>query len=189
MWSKKLGKVGLFSILYFDNEKDFEIETRKRIYEHIIKSPGLHLREIQRQLQIPLTVCEYHLNYLIEKQLLNAKDDKYFRRYYPANFSAKEKEIIACLRQENPRKIVLFLLQNENTFHRDIVQSLRLPPSTVSFYLNYLAEHSVISKIRFGRETKYIIADKDIVIKMLIAYRQSFLDKLVDRFLEVWFEK
>lgn len=68
------------------------------------------------------------------------------------------------------------MLLNANANYTDLVNHLKLPQSTISFYIN-------------STETRYEILNKEIVIKILISYKQSFLDKLVDRFLEIWFEK
>ena len=47
-----------------------ENENRKKIYETIERSPGIHLREIQRILDMPLTTLEYHLSYMTRKKII-----------------------------------------------------------------------------------------------------------------------
>jgi predicted transcriptional regulator len=40
------------------------IENRRIIFNHILNNPGMHFRKIQRDLKIPKTTLDYHLNYL-----------------------------------------------------------------------------------------------------------------------------
>lgn len=40
------------------------LETRKKIYELISSSPGLHKREIARELNMSLSTVDYHLHYM-----------------------------------------------------------------------------------------------------------------------------
>jgi len=39
---------------------------------------------------------------------------------------------------------------------------------------------------RKGRKTFYDVVDKQEIVNLLISYRESFLDSLVDRFVEMW---
>ncbi len=50
-------------------DKALELEARRTIYEFVVSSPGTHLREIQRQIDLPLGTVEYHLKYLVDKEM------------------------------------------------------------------------------------------------------------------------
>ena len=54
-------------------DKSLELESRRKIYEAIEKVPGIHFRELNRRLGIPLGVIEYHLKYLEQHELIVAK--------------------------------------------------------------------------------------------------------------------
>jgi len=45
-------------------EEILENDRRRKIYTVIKKNPGLHIRELQRVLDIPLASLQYHLNYM-----------------------------------------------------------------------------------------------------------------------------
>jgi len=49
-----------------------ELETRKKIYETVKRFPGLHLREIARQLDMSVPLVDYHLNFWRNMVLLQA---------------------------------------------------------------------------------------------------------------------
>lgn len=47
-----------------DEEQALDLEIRRKIYNHIVNSPGLYERELSRALNIPLSTLDYHLYYL-----------------------------------------------------------------------------------------------------------------------------
>ena len=165
-----------------------ELDVRRRIYYMIQESPGLHFRELQRTLDMPIGQLEHHLRFLEKQDMVKAKEDRYYLRYFPSKMDTRETRILASLRQEKPRRIVVYLLEHPRTSHKELVEHLDVRPSTMSFYLKDLVEKGVLGKEKQGRENLYWIEDEKRVIELLLSYRRSFLDKLVDRFLEVWLE-
>jgi len=88
-----------------------DYEKRKKIYELILKNPGLHLRELSRILDIPMGSLRFHLNSLKKHDLITTKKIGRFKRYYAIYMvSNKDKEILNLLRQEIPRRIIILLL-------------------------------------------------------------------------------
>ena len=57
-----------------------ENERRRKIYAAIERSPGIHLRELQRMLSMPLTTLEYHLSYMARKKILFAETQSHHKR-------------------------------------------------------------------------------------------------------------
>ena len=91
------------------------------------------------------------------------------------------------LRQKSIRKIILFILINPNCYHEQIVYSVQLAPSTVSWHLKKLNDVNIISFSKKGRKTYYkILSDKDEIMNLLISYQESFLDSIVDNIVEMW---
>ena len=172
-----------------NKEEILELKTRRKIYNHILKHPGLHEREISRQLDIPLSTIDYHLFFLKKRELITDRTDERFTRYYvTGEIGTKDKKIIAALRQNVFRKAIVFLLLNPDSFHRDICNHLGLAPSTTSFHLNRLAELYILNRVQIGRETKYNIEEPEYISDLLITYQKSFFDDAVDRFVEAWLE-
>ena len=172
-----------------EKEEILELKTRRKIYNCILKHPGLHEREISRQLDIPLSTVDYHLFFLKKKELItNRIDDRFARYYIIGKISTKDKKIIAALRQKVFRKVIVFLLLNPDSFHRNICGHIGLAPSTITFHLNRLAELEIIVRIETGRETKYHVEEPEYISKLLITYQKSFFDDAVDRFVDSWLE-
>lgn len=167
---------------------EIELETRRRIYDFVVANPGTHLRAIKEELEMPMGQLEYHLHYLEQRGLLDAKEDRYYKRFFPAEMSATDRRVLSAIRQEKPRQIVLFVLQEPGADHRTIQRELGIGASSLSFYMKDLMAKEIIARTREGRRSLYTVVDVERVVKLLITYRPSFLDKMVDRFLETWLE-
>ena len=165
-----------------------ENEKRRKIYALIEVSPGIHLRELQRTLDIPLTTLEYHLSYMARKKILFAETEGHHKRYYTKPLDSEEKKVLAALRQKRMREIVLLVLENGKIKKQLLAERLKLPHSTLSSYLKYLVSKNILTREKIGYENLYTVREEDKVAKVLIAYRPSFVDKLVDRALNTWME-
>src|SRR5512136_1064090 len=93
-------------------EEILENDNRRKIYTVIEDSPGIHLRELQRILDMPLTTLEYHLSYMTRKKILFPETEGHHKRYYTKPFDPEDKKVLAALRQKRMREIVLVVLEN-----------------------------------------------------------------------------
>jgi len=163
------------------------LEQSQQIYEHILRFPGSHFREIQRHLKLPVGTLQYHLTNLRRDELIIQKKDGEYVRYYAIGlFTEREKKLLSLLRQSPIRHIAIMLLTNEELNHKRIVAELQLSPATTSWYLDKMLESKLVKKKRKGKRVIYSVARPDEIAKVLITYRSSFLDNIVDRFIEIW---
>ncbi len=169
-------------------EEILENENRRKIYEGIEHSPGVHLRELQRILDMPLTTLEYHLSYMVRKKIIYSETDTHYKRYYAKPLGEEDKKVLSALRQKRLREIVLLILSNQKAKYQFMAEYLKIPHSTLSFYLKYLIDNGILLKEKVGYETIYTVKDEDKVVKVLIAYKASFLDKLIDKTVAMWLE-
>jgi len=172
-----------------DLELELELDTRRRVYEFIKNNPGTHMREIQRRLTMPIGVLKFHIQYLIKHDMITEKPDRYYKRYYLiGTLGSVDKEALSVLRQQYPRWIILYLLDHSVAKHKELLSKFNLKPSTLSFYLKSMVNKKIVIRTRAGRQSSYSLTNPEAIIKILITYRPSFFDKLVDRFLETWFD-
>ncbi|HLE97449.1 MAG TPA: helix-turn-helix domain-containing protein [Candidatus Thermoplasmatota archaeon] len=169
-----------------DPSKALELESRRRVYQHLLRIPGAHMREIGRVLGMPMGTLEYHLNYLVKAGLLSAREDPRYTRYFPTGgVDRREKDVLAVLRQETPRRIATLLLQTPDASHGEIHAHFRVSASTLSFHLKKLVHAGVCIQTKTGRENLYRVADPELVTQVLVTWRESFLDDVVDRFADM----
>ena len=164
-----------------------KISTRRKIYEEIVLNPGLHFRELQKRLDIPTGMLEYHLSVLEREGVIVSKmDGKYKRFFANTHMSRDERRIMGALRSEIGRRIVIFLLENGRSRHADMAESLGIRGSTLSYHLTKLVKSGIIGREEEGREVFYFVIDPEKVAATIVKYRKSFLDVLVDNFVR-WY--
>ena len=167
---------------------EFELETRKDIYELIRDSRGVHLREIERRLNIVMGNLQYHLQYLENKDLILSYKDEEYVRYFVKDrvLGEKERKILSLLRRSGCRHILINLLQTPGMNNKELSAAIGLSPSTVSWHLNKLLKAGVIEKKKVGRTSNFKIIDPELVVDLLISYKESFLDSILDNFTQMW---
>jgi predicted transcriptional regulator len=165
-----------------------ENEKRRKIYSVIEANPSIHLRELQRILNMPLATLEYHLSYMTRKRILFGETDNHHKRYYTKPLDPQDKKVLSALRQKRMREIVLVTLANGKVKYQSLSDQLKLPHSTLSLYLKHLVDNNILARDKIGYENLYTVQDEERVAKVLTAYKSSFIDKLVDKTLNTWME-
>jgi len=121
------------------------------------------------------------------KGLIACEKDGNNLRYFPKEFNSGNKKLMGVLRQKSLMRIILFIITHEGCSHEQIAAHVKLSPSTASWHLKKLEEEGMIAPVKGGRKTFYeVSANKEEIAKLLITYRKSFFDALVDRAIEMW---
>jgi len=129
-------------------EKLIEIGKRKKIYNFIVKNPGLNKREISRRLSIPITTLTYHLKYLKKLDLINERIDGEYLRIFASNKIGKNDEKLLCLfRNKNSCKIFLYLLFSISFSQIELSKELELSSPTVSYHLKKMVKMGIIEEV------------------------------------------
>lgn len=164
---------------------------RKTVYEAVVRNPGVHLREIERMTELPLGVVRHHLERMERDGLVFSRQDRHFKRFFskgrlPPNIPT---ETFDALRQDGPRMIVLHLLNNPASAHGRMAEALGIPASTLSTYLSLLMRKKMVTRERRDRRSLYSVRDEEGVVKVLMVYKSSFFDALVDRAISAYLER
>jgi predicted transcriptional regulator len=176
-----------------EHTEDFtklDIKIRRDIYSFIKANPGLHLRALQRALNLSLSNLRYHLDYLVRQELLEVNSDGYRKTYFTAHEILKwDRGVLALLRQRIPRAIIIFLIEErlKSSFIK-IQRQMNISKSSLSFQLKKLIKNNIIIVERLKGRNYYDIPDEDKerIMKLLIIYQPSFLDESIDRVVDVW---
>lgn len=159
---------------------------RQRILALVREFPGLHLREIARQLDTSVALVEYHAPALEEKGLIHLERDQRYLRLYPERGSERltpnERRHVAVLRQELPLQVCLRLLDADGPLrHGELVDSLGISKSKLSFHLNKLTDAGLVHKVDDGA---FDLVDREATTDLLVAHRPT--PDLRDRFHDLW---
>ncbi len=165
-----------------------ELDTRKKIYSQVERAPGIHFRELQRRTDLAIGSLQYHLDVLQKQHLVKSRKKGKFTRFFPVygEQSEEEKVALSLFREESVRKIVLFLVQKKRATNKQLARFLGLAPSTVSFHMQKLIKAGLVEKKRRKKKTYFSLANAEQAKEIIIGYRKSFLDDLVDSFVEMW---
>jgi predicted transcriptional regulator len=155
-----------------------ELEKRKKIYNYILRNPGLHLSELARKLDIPKTTLNYHLKYLEKKGKITSRSGSLYLRYFPANkLKEIDKNILNLIRQDIPCEIIIYLFLNPYSSRLKISEHLKKHPTTISFHLYKLMDKDIIESFKFENEGRYRIKHTENVLNLLLKYGRRFLDE------------
>jgi len=176
--------------------KALQLNVRKRIYDTVEASPGLHFREIQRRTGLAVGSLQYHLDYLQKHHILRTQTEGKFVRYYSVRGPSVEthpqtqigQQTMAFLRHASTRKIILFLLTEKRANNERIAEQIALSPSTTSWHLDKLVEAGVLQRSREGRKTFFTLVSPESAKHLLVNFKQSFLDQAVDNFVDLTLE-
>lgn len=169
------------------DEEILGLERRRRVYQLIRSHPGLHLRELERRLPISLGDLRYHVDYLEREGLVSSKSDGYRKAYFSVrDVSVLDRGLLALLRQRSPRRIVLHLLAGGEATAEDLQAAVGLSRSTLSFHLRKLREAGLVRVRREEGRHLHRLEDEERTARVLLTYRDSFLDTAVDRVLDAW---
>jgi predicted transcriptional regulator len=157
-------------------------ETRARIRDCIDDNPGIHFNAVSRKLDIATGQTQYHLRKLVRAEKVT-KEGLYGRtHYFPPTFSEWERGVIALLRRETSREIVLLLLGAAPLPPAEIADRLDLARSTVEWHLSRLVENEIAEKRKPEDDLVITLTENEEIYRLLREIEPRLVDRLVDRF-------
>jgi len=162
-----------------------ELEKRREIYAVIKKNPGLNISKIAEKLNMRVSLLVYHLTYLERYEIVTCVKDGWFKYYYAKeDLGSKDRQILALLRKEKFLKIVLLILKNPNSAHKDLLPNIDVKRSTLSYYLDKLVKKRIITESsEEGKHKTYVVPDEKQIIRIITQYKPY---KAVDGAYEIW---
>jgi DNA-binding transcriptional ArsR family regulator len=164
-----------------------DLQARRRIVEFIRESPGLHMRELASRLDMPVSTLEYHCYQLTKHGHLVTRESAGFKSYYPGEgMDRRDKDVLYLVRHLAPRRICAHLLLHPGATPKELRETLDFSAPTLTFHLNKLRGAGIVTEEPAGRTKKLLVADPERVANLLVTYRKSFMDDVVDRFAAAW---
>ncbi len=162
-----------------------ELEIQKQIFSLVEKEPGLSLTKVAEMLNISVELARYHLQYLEKNEVVSSTKEEKFRRYFVLNkVGVRDKLYFSVFRQEMLLKIVLFIMNNPNAQHGEILIYFNIKTrSLLSYYLNKLTKKGIIQIQIEGKERRYVLQNQLEVIQFLMKYEPY---SAVDGIQESW---
>lgn len=162
-------------------------ETRSHVRDCVHEHPGVHFNEISRKLDIATGQTQHHIRRLLRANELTSENICGRTHYYPPTYTSWERGVIALLRRETSREIVLVLLEENRQHPAEITERLGLARSTVEWHLSNLIEQDIVTKqtVSNQRGSKQLVVEldqPDSVYRLLREIEPRPSDRLADRF-------
>jgi predicted transcriptional regulator len=159
-----------------------DLPIRKRIFDYIRVNPGVHFRVMQRDLELAVGQLDFHINAMLKSEVIVKEHVSGNVGFFVRDkFTKQEKDALSLLRREIPRGIILYLLENPGSNPGTLLEHFTFTGATLSYHLRRLERIGILKAETIGRERKYSIGDEEMVKSLLIMYKDSIVDRIVDR--------
>ena len=171
----------------YDREKT---ENRDRIYEYIKNNPGVHLRMIVKDLELAMGTTQHHLDILERSGKIRSRRVNLHRHYYGAEIPSDSSEIIlAFLKHETSRDILIYLVEHPNPTQSDIVNFIHFSAPTISWHMSRLVEADIVLATRDGKSVRYNLKrNTREITDLLKLYHPTIWNKMLDRIADLFLE-
>ena len=78
-------------------KSNLELQTRRDIYNYVLRFPGSHLTDISKKLLLRKNNVDYHLKILEKNGLVEKCSDETYDRYFPTKLEGKKAEKVITL--------------------------------------------------------------------------------------------
>ncbi|PSG96949.1 hypothetical protein BRD56_07660 [Thermoplasmatales archaeon SW_10_69_26] len=154
-----------------------EHDTRQKMFEYIWEAGAVHLRQLAQTLDLSTTNATWHLDKLVDADLIGEVKVNGYRMYYPrgAGRLLREQCLVAGqIQSENARAIIDYVADNPGSHQRAIARALDVNHGTARWHLSRLEEADLLESRQEGRVTAY----------RLTSHAERVLDELPPRQLQ-----
>jgi len=163
--------------------------NRARAKLLIFAFPGIHLRKLQKLLNVSFTTTRYHVENLErDSEIVCSKDGRY-HRLYPAGTNDRMKEVYSVLQGKNNGRVLRALANDDEhaLTNGDLSEMLHLPRSTISECANALARVDLAERsLTLDGRILYRIGDLELVEAARGLLERNPLNTARDNFLDLW---
>lgn len=124
--------LGLFSRI--PREELLDNEIRQQLVDLVEREPGLHLRELQRRLDVGYGQVAYHLNRLEDENIIESHREGLYRRFYTRHADPGEDQSSPSTRDE----VLDAIRGNPGTHAAEIARELETSRQLVSYHVREL---------------------------------------------------
>ena len=168
------------------------LDSRKKIYNFILNSPGLHFRDISRRLKIPISTLNYHLKHLKKKGFIQEIYENGYTRFYVKELNEKDIKLLNIIRQDIPRNIILLMIIWEGGFSQiELINyvnfckkhswkygtCLSKHHTTISYHFQKLQSLDLIESYSEDNQIKYRLKNPKKVIDLLDIYEKGLANE------------
>ena len=155
-----LPAIGLALYNRVQRDGSFENETRRRIFEYVRLRPGQSIAEIATTVGVSHSTASYHLERLMEFNLLASTQDGNKMRFFVNGglFTEEERRILAALSNSETRRVLATNVATPGSYRAELTSLLKVSSPTVNWHLQRLLGAELVMEEPRGRN-RYLFAD------------------------------
>lgn len=151
---------------------------RREIKAEIQRSPGIHFRQLKRNLGCSTTTINYHIDEMDVREI----EIHSYRRLYPSDVPESMEKPLAALNHEMRGPILFHVSKGKSA--SELAEELEISSSTVSNHLNLLEKDGLIEKEKEGRRKTITLNGKAVIV--IREYASQLLDQTSEGFIDMW---
>ena len=163
-----------------------EQPTRRRIFDVISDHPGASARDVQRRAELAWGETAYHLDQLTRAGILRRERGGGRDYYFPPQMTWDDRKLLLALRSRTERRILVALVESPGLTLAEVRERAGTSLSTASFHLRHLLDLAAAESFHSGNQRRYRARDPQRLTNLLGQFRDSFEDRVVERFVETW---
>src|SRR5919109_1562438 len=153
---------------------EIKADKPEKVLHFIQTTPGCHLRQIKKELKLPMGTIQYNLLQLEKVGKITSIRRGLYRFYFPYGiFQDNEKAILQILSQETAREILMLIIERKNPTQKDIANTIGISAASVNWHIKRLIASKIIGEVKTGKYKKYILHD-DISPKDIVALLKNY---------------
>lgn len=136
-----------------------QVANRRRVYEAIVASPGIHVRAVARATGQGPSVATHHIDQLEKHGLVFSHRGPHRRTLYAAeHLAAADGASLHVLANPTCRSLARHILQEPERPVARLAEAAGLAPSTASHHLNRMARAGILERVSVGRTSAFLPA-------------------------------
>jgi len=157
----------------------------KKILGIVATNPGICYKELQKNSGFPNGTLSHYVSNMLKDSRIMVKRTSRRSWYFLPETKPMEVDLIISLRKETSKDILSFLMVNGKSSFRDILNSTKRAPATVSLTITHLVELGLIKRIP-GTRPKYELIDRDLTYETIKKIEPNTSDKIKERFADTF---
>lgn len=157
-WLPALGLLAMYNRVR--PEGSFDNDTRRRIFDQVRTRPGLSIAEISGAVGVSHSTASYHLDRLLEFNLLASTQDGNKMRFFVngGTFTEEERRVLTALSNAETRRVLATIVANPGAYRAELTALLSVSSPTVNWHLARLLGAGLVQEEHRGRN-RYLFSD------------------------------
>lgn len=158
---------------------------KKTILRLVQNDPGVGFVDIQKKTGYANGVLSHHLKILEKDDHIRIKRGKRKIWVFPSYLDSENDKIRIYIRKETCKRIIKFLLENDEASFVPVQKAIEKSPSTTSIMLKVLIQNNIVKKTP-GFPHMYSLIDSKRILEIIDTVKSSKTDTLKDRFADTF---